>query len=373
VRRFQRSWPSRPEVGPLQIDSDALAHWTIDHGGPNWQVETRYEFLRQEQMIAANIAQPMWRQLPRALRWIGFAWFSGWLARVFRAGWRFGAHLLYFQLMLLLWIVVSAVAGGLIALAARYVIGFSATVGWIIGIAVAVGVFALLRLLADRWHVTQITNHWPILREFARGDATCFDQPIDAGAERLVAMTRANTADEIVVIGHSGGGVIAPAVMARALERDPDLGRHGPQVVLLTLGSIMPAVALYPNGRQMQAIVRRLATEPSITWVDCQSRKDVMNFWDFDPVAGVGVEVGNERANPLIWPVRFKEMVSPEFYKRLRLSFFRLHYQFILGGDRRAPYDYVMLTCGPLPVTAWAKAPSDALACFAEDGGLRDP
>jgi hypothetical protein len=144
-------------------------------------------------------------------------------------------------------------------------------------------------------------------------------------------------------------------------------------VVLLTLGSIMPAVALYPNGRQMQAIVRRLATEPSITWVDCQSRKDVMNFWDFDPVADVGVEVGNERANPLIWPVRFKEMVSPEFYKRLRLSFFRLHNQFILGGDRRAPNDYEMLTSGPLPVTAWAKAPSDALACFAEDGGLRSP
>ena len=96
-------------------------------------------------------------------------------------------------------------------------------------------------------------------------------------------------------------------------------------------------------------------------------------LWQQDHIqlVSVGIDIGSKRANPLIWPVRFKEMVSPEFYKRLRLSFFRLHYQFILGGDRRASYDYVMLTCGPLPVTAWAKAPSDALACFAEDGGLR--
>jgi len=45
--------------------------------------------------------------------------------------------------------------------------------------------------------------------------------------------------------------------------------------------------------------------------------------------------------------VRFKEVVSPEYYRRLRLSFFRLHYQFIMSGDRRAPYDYLMLGCGP--------------------------
>jgi hypothetical protein len=372
VRRFQRSWPLKPDVGPLEIDSEALAHWTVDLLGPNWKVATRYEFLRQEQIIGANIAQPMWRQLPRSLFWIGAGALTGWLPRVFRAGWRFGTHLLYFQLMLLLWIAVSIGAGWIVAAVARHFAGFSALVEFLVAVVVAVGVFAALRPLLDRWHVTQITNHWPILREFARGDATCFDRPIDDGAQRLIAAARANEADEIVVIGHSGGGVIAPAVVARALELDPDLGRHGPPVVLLTLGSIMPAVALYAQASRMHAIVRRLATEPSITWIDSQSRKDVMNFWNFDPVDGTGVKLDAPRHNPMIWQVRFKEMVSPEFYKRLRLSFFRLHYQFILGGDRRAPYDYVMLTCGPLPATAWAKNADAALASFAPDGTLNE-
>src|SRR6202043_1593039 len=96
----------------------------------------------------------------------------------------------------------------------------------------------------------------------------------------------------LVVVGHSAGGVIASAVMAHALELDPDLGRRGPPLVLLTLGSIMPAVALHPAAARMRAIITRLATEPSLTWIDCVSRKDVMNFWDFDPVAGIGVDVG---------------------------------------------------------------------------------
>jgi hypothetical protein len=372
ARRSQRSWGVKAEIGELETESGTFAHWDVDLAGPNWRVATRYDFLRQEDTIRANIAQPMWRQLPRALAWIAGGWLSGWLPRVFHAGWRFGAHLLYFQLMLLLWIAASAVAGGLLAAAVGYVVVLPDVLRLFVGVVAAIAVFALLRPLFDRWHVIQITNHWPILREFARGDATCFDPLIEAGAERLVAAARANAADEVVVIGHSGGGALAPAVVTRALDLDPALGGQGPRIVLLTLGSIMPAVALFPQATRLREQVRRLATEPSIAWVDCQSRKDIMNFWNFDPVAGVGVEVGGERCNPRIWLVRFKDMVSPEFYKRLRWNFFRLHYQFILGGDRRAPYDYLMLTCGPLPVTAWAQAPTETLVSFADDGAMRD-
>jgi hypothetical protein len=95
-----------------------------------------------------------------------------------------------------------------------------------------------------------------------------------------------------------------------------------------------------------------------------------MNFFDFDPVAGVGIQLGSERCNPRVWLVRFRDIVSPELYQRLRRSLFRLHYQFIMSGDRRGPYDYVMLTCGPLPVSEWARDPHAALASFAEDGAL---
>jgi hypothetical protein len=165
---------------------------------------------------------------------------------------------------------------------------------------------------------------------------------------------------------------LAPAVVARALERDPDIGRRGPPLILLTLGSIAPGAALHPKAARLRAITARLAAEPSILWVDCQSRADIMNFWDFDPVEGIGAHVGGTRCNPWIWMLRFRDMLSPQFFRRLRFHFFRLHYQFIMANDRRARYDYFMLLTGPVPVATWARHDYETLTAFAADATLAE-
>jgi hypothetical protein len=368
-KRFLMMWPLAAKVGPLELDSDDFAHWTIEAGGPNWQVSTRYEFLRQEQMIRANMAQPMIRQVPRALAWALDYLVSGALVRVMRTSWQFGLVLIYFQMMLVWWILLSVGGGALAAyLALKY--GLSALAALPLGIACAVGVFALLRPLADRWFVVQINSHWPHLCAFARGEPSCFDWPIEVCAQRLVAAVRAKEADEIIVVGHSGGGALAPAVVVRALELDPDLGRHGPPLVLLTLGSIAPGAALHPNAVRLRAIAARLANEPSVLWVDCQSRADVMNFWDFDPVEGIGARADGARCNPWIWILRFRDMLSPQFFWGMRFHFFRLHYQFIMANDRRARYDYFMLLTGPIPVATWARHDYEAMSAFEDDATL---
>jgi pimeloyl-ACP methyl ester carboxylesterase len=241
-----------------------------------------------------------------------------------------------------------------------------------LGVLAGIAIFFALKQLAKRTFVIQINSHWPYLCEFARGEPTCFDAPIEACAQRVVAAARANEVDEIVVVGHSGGGALAPAVITRALALDPEVGRRGPPVVLLTLGSIAPGAALHPKAVKLREVFARLAVEPSITWIDSQSRKDVLNFFEFDPVEGLGIHVGAKRCNPLIWRVRFRDMLSPEFYKRIRFNFFRLHYQFIMANDQRAPYDYFMLVCGPVPVATWAKDPQAALAAFDADARLAD-
>jgi hypothetical protein len=368
--RCRGVWHFEGELGKLELDSDLIAHWDLEAAGPNWRVATRYEFLRLEGVIRANMAEPMWRQLPRAIAWAADDLITGTAARIFRAAWRFELHLLYFQMLLWLWLGLALAGGSLAALALARLGGLPQPAAIAVGSGVAIACFLLLRPLADRLQVVQINNCWPYLREFARGQASAFDAPIDGYAARIVAAARAGECDEIVVVGHSAAGVTACAVMARAFALDAELGARGPNIVLLTLGSVMPAAALHPAAQKMRGVIARLATEPSLTWIDCVSRKDVMNFWDFDPVAGIGVEVGARRCNPLIWRVRFKEVVSPEYYRRLRLSFFRLHYQFIMSGDRRAPYDYLMLVAGPVAVADWARHPDRTAAAFAPDGAL---
>src|SRR5215218_3339209 len=369
-KRFQNIWPIHIVLGPLHLDSELQAHWKIDASGPNWEVSTRYEFVRQEHIIRANMADPLWRQVPRALWWALTDITSGALFRIFRASWRYGLALLYFQSLLVLWLLVSGAAGALLGWPLTHWLGLPIAAGIAVAVAAAAAVFVLLRPLADRFFVVQINNHWPYLREYARGAPSCFDAPVEACARRVVEAAAARDADELLVIGHSGGGMLAPAVMARALEIDPEVGRRGPRLVLLTLGSLMPGAALHPGAAKMREVIRRIATEPSLRWIDCQARKDILNFWDFDPVEGVGVHLGADRCNPTIWGLRFRDMLLPDFYRRLRWNLFRMHYQFIMANDVQSPYDYLMLVAGPVPVEEWPKRRWELVNSFTREGAF---
>jgi hypothetical protein len=370
-KRFVDTWRVSSNLGELAIDSGDIAHWEVETAGPNWRVETRYEFLRMEAFIGANMAQPLVRQIPRALRWMAGDIACGVLFRIFRAAWRFGLHLILPQALLLAWMLGAVGGGALAAVAAGRWAGMPAIAATILGIVAAGAIFVALRPLADRWFVIQVTNGWPYLREFARGEPSGFDHSVEVLARRLVAAARGKVADELLVVSHSAGCVISPAIIARALELDPDLGRHGPKVALMTVGSLMPAFALHPAAGRLRAAIRRIAVERSVLWVDGQARKDVMNFWDFDPVAGVGVEVGNDRCNPTVWIVRLRDMLSDAAYQRMRFSYFRMHYQFVMGNDRRTSYDYFMLVCGPLPLATWAKLPDATFHEFSADAAYR--
>src|SRR5262245_11639712 len=133
-RRFLQIWPLKARLGALQIESRDFARWEIEAAAPNWHVSTRYEFLRQEHFIRANMAEPLLRrQIPRALAWAFDYFVSGALLRVLRARWEFAAVLVYFQLMLIAWIALAIGGGWLIALAAVRALGLPTLAAVVIG------------------------------------------------------------------------------------------------------------------------------------------------------------------------------------------------------------------------------------------------
>ena len=352
--RFGKVWPVSPTLQPIEIDSEEMAHWSIEMRAATWQVTTRYDFLRLEHHIRADLGGSLARQIWRGLSWIVDDLVSGAHWRIFRASWQFGVHLLCMQVLFLIWLALGVAS----AVAAFHIVTVRLDQPVVIGIVaamiVAPATLLALKPLARRWFFGQITNCWATLRRFGRSQPTWVDQAVETGARHLVAIAQTSDADEIVVVGHSTGSVIATAIVARALALDPQLGRKRARLTLLTLGSVMPAVALHPAATRMRDIVKRLAVEPTLSWIECQSRKDVMNFDDFDPVKGIGVHVERQR-NPLLWPVRFKNMLSAANYRRLRWSFFRMHFQYIMAGDRQTTHDYVLLVGGPMVLADWAR------------------
>src|SRR5262252_10767907 len=266
--RFKRVWPVSLTIQPSEFDSEDFARWLVDVRTSDWQVSTTYDFLRLEKFIQSDMAEPMMRHILRSLGWIVGDLLSGAQFRIFRASWRFGLHLLFVQLVLLAWLELAVAIGVTVAYALTDRLGLSAAAGAVMCLFVVLVSFRALQPIANRWGAIQIPSCWVILRRFARGRATWIDDVIDIGARRLIAAAQADAADEVVVVGHSAGCVIALALVARALEFDPDLGRRGPRLVLLTLGSVMPAVALHPAAQRLRDIITRLAVEPTLAWID---------------------------------------------------------------------------------------------------------
>jgi hypothetical protein len=132
--------------------------------------------------------------------------------------------------------------------------------------------------------------------------------------------------------------------------------------MLLTLGGNFPIAGSHRAASDFRDHLAQLAVEPQIDWIDCQARKDVMNFFKLDPVAAHGIDVGRAKRNPTIVPVRFREIIRPDRYNLFRWQFFRVHFQFVMANEQPHAYDFFMIVRGPVALRERMAHPAAALA-----------
>jgi hypothetical protein len=359
---------SRPDSAP----DGETATWTIETNGPDWQTRTTYDFLRTEDFIQSDLAWPIWRTVFHAVIIYWRLVFGGTIARFWKAHWRFATFITYPHFLLLNEAIWSA------ALAFAFGWGLEALgIPSFLGIAAATALFVavlgtILKYTENLTYLLYLLSDTIWTWEFSHRQRPEWDRRIDRFAQHLLNVARTSDAEEIVIVGHSSGSFLGVEMLARALKLDPDLGRHGPRVVLLTIGGNFPIVGFHAVSRDFRDHLRQLAVEPSIDWIDCQSRKDVMNFYPFDPIAGHGIDAGAGRRNPTIVPVRFRDIIKPEHYNRFRWKFFRVHFQFVMANEQPHAYDFFMIVCGPVPLKERMANQAVALAIATGDAGARE-
>ncbi|CAN5482079.1 hypothetical protein BH11PSE4_BH11PSE4_03540 [soil metagenome] len=373
LRKFGRLYDVATTVSRPQGPPDGqCASWRIETTGDGWQTRTDYDFLRWEDLIQRDLAWPIWRTLAYAIAIYWRLVFSGTMGRFWSAHWRFATFISYPHVLLLneaIWVGAFAWGGGY-GLQWLGIPGYLAAAG-----AVALFVALLGTLLKTTEHLSYLLylmSDTIFTWQFSHGKRPDWDARIDTFAQHLVAIAAGSEAQEIVLVGHSSGSFLGAEILARALKLDPEIGGHGPRIVLLTLGGNMPIVGFHKAAVQFRQHLRQLAIEPSIDWVDCQSRKDVMNFFPFDPVTGHGIDAGPARRNPVIVPVRFRELIEPEHYNRFRWKFFRVHFQFVMANERPHAFDFFTIVCGPVPLRDRIAEPAAALMLMIGDRQARE-
>jgi len=373
LRKFGRLYRLTATISRPQSTPDGeTASWTIETKASEWQTRTSYDFLRFEDLIQRDLAAPIWSTVFQAVLIYWRLVFSGTIARFWKAHWRFATFITYPHFLLLIEAMLA------LGLAFAFEKGLEA-IGIPKLLAIAAAATAFVTVLGSALKYTENATYLLYLLsdtiwtwQFSHRQRLDWDQRIDRFAQYIVKVACSSQAEEIVVVGHSSGSFLGTEILARALKLDPDLARHGPRVVLLTIGGNFPIVGFHAVSEDFRDHLRLLAIEPSIDWIDCQSRKDVMNFYPFDPIGGHGIDVGSARRNPTIVPVRFREIIRPEHYDLFRWKFFRVHFQFVMANERPHAYDFFMIVCGPIGLRQRMARPQAALEIATGDPSARE-
>jgi pimeloyl-ACP methyl ester carboxylesterase len=359
LARFERTWSIKASMGELHESPDQ-AKWSVITSGPNWHVESDYRLVLWDDVIENFSRQTIWRRVPLGfIAFLDFVW-GGALWGYLRTNWPYAIFFVYPFLMFGCFID------------AAYQVG---AVAWhhshSIPLAVAAGLFAMPILMLGPWrwlHLDVLFDDWSFARDYIRTGNSNIGKRLDNLAREIIFAADSSGADEILVMGHSLGAVLAVDLLDRALKLNPSLGTKGSPITFLSIGSSILKIGLHRAAGRFRTAVERVAKAPGIVWGDCQARVDIMNFYNVDPMAEMSLP---SAPGPVIRLVEFSRMLKPAMYWRIRLRPYRLHCQFISGNDKRASYDYFMLVCGPVSARYQTLASDGALSIIGEDGALR--
>lgn len=357
LQRLELTWSVKVSTGSMHEGTDGT-EWSVFANGPNWQAEADFHLIRWDDLIAKFSSRTIWYRM--AVGFITFLDFiiAGALWRYLRSSWRYAVFFLY-----------PFVTFGALVAAAYFVLAYAWEANTTIYALVAIG-FALAMLVVGCWHWLHLGilfDDWIFSRAYIRWSDPIIEQRLDRIAHKIVAVAHESDADELLVIGHSLGAVVAIDLLDRALTLDPSFGEKGTPVTFLSIGSSILKIGLHGGADRFRAAVDRVARAPGIFWGEYQARIDIMNFYKTNPMAEMSLSTEN---GPVVRLVEFSQMLARDMYRSIRLKFYRVHCQFVSGNDKRYLYDYFMLVCGPISAKCQTMAPDGALSFIGDDGAL---
>lgn len=182
------------------------------------------------------------------------------------------------------------------------------------------------------------------------------DQRLDHHARHLLTVLEDPSLDEILVVGHSSGAMMAASIVGRACRLAPEK-MADPRLSLLTLGQCFPILSFQPQAGHFRADLAAVAEKLDGRWVDVTAPTDGCCAALVDPMEAVralGVSKGCEPSTPYAGQQRpkvlspqFANLFTPEAYAALRKNYSELHFQYLKASEIAGTYDFFAITAGP--------------------------
>ncbi|MFH6782104.1 MULTISPECIES: alpha/beta hydrolase [Methylobacterium] len=316
--------------------------WTVEAGRGAGETHTTYQVLLWDDVVRADFRRPLIASMALLAAGMLHSLVTGKLFRLYGLNWKYGNVILYpFGMVLILAALAALLGTGVAHLLAGWLPGLAAGIA---GALAGIGLLLAATPLLDRIFLRQLINDWVFNWQHSNGWRRDYEERLALFADHVAGIVRAGAVDEVMIVGHSSGGLTAAEVAARVLEHDLPAG---PRLSLLTLGAGLPLVTINPRARRVRADVMRLVASDRLVWADYQAPQDWMNFPGFNPARDLGEVPAGPVRNPAIRSTKFREIIDPEVYRRISFRPFRMHFQFLMANDLPGEYDFFALTLGP--------------------------
>jgi len=336
-------------VGPVKRRGRMATCWQIDARSGGQETRTTYEFLRWDDIIRTHMLKSKPPFLLKTLRtyWLYFS--TGALWKILKNGYPpFIAGIYPVVIMAAL----TALALILSTMACWLGVGGLGMPDWACA-PITVAVLAAMIWAAPR--LDKIMPYlWPVyVYNFAADQAhdriEQIDERVDQFAERIADYIAASDDDEVLIVGHSNGTTVAISALARALQRDPGLGRHHPKVSLLTLGESILMLSLLPQAAGFRKEMQLAGGDNGVDWVDITAPRDGACFALTDPLTASGLARPDPpgAVKPKLLSIPITDLFSRETWRKsIRGHWLRIHFQYLLAYEKPTPYDYFTITAG---------------------------
>jgi hypothetical protein len=332
------------DVGPRQRLPGGNSFWDVKSATAQGPVETHYEFMRWDDVVRAhwpkNELQLWWKIVTTTLLYLR----TGALLKMFQLSWPI-ALAAFMPFMLLCGLALGLPLAVVLAHAAVLALTGSEAAAWACAALAALALLAFGHHLDRRYNLSWMMRSFAFTARQARREVPQLERRLDEHAQRLVQQAQSGSFDEILVVGHSSGSIMASAIVARALRRAPQLtAGPGCALSLMTLGQCTPLLALLPQAQLLRGELATLGNAGHLEWIDFSAPPDGCCFALVDPLASCGLAAAPDR--PKLLSPRFAEMFDTASYQALRRDKLQMHFQYLRAGQKPTAYDYFLITAG---------------------------
>lgn len=335
-------------VGSRERSSHMSSNWQIRAGAGDLQTETHYEFLHWDDIVRNHWTRSEIRIL---VDYFYVAWVylsSGALLRVLKVSWPPFVTAI-FPLVILLIITGLASGSGVGIYQLTVLAGLPYWACYVAGLAAFGLVIQCGRKFEQRMNTYWLLRIYTFSAKQGLGNLPDLEARLTELARHLVMEVKDSDADEILIVGHSTGTIMATTILARAITMFPELLQQGPRISLMTLGQCIPIVSLLPQAQQFRDVLLTLAQAEKLDWIDFTAPTDGACFALVDPITVSGIsQVNSNEPKPKLLSPRFAKIFSPESYAKIRHDWYRNHFQYLMASEKAGEYDYFAITAGHL-------------------------